>query len=69
MMVDADAKSLVPPAVTVPEGKTFAGWAVQTRDDNGKVIMTIILGPEADGSAPVSTDRKLVPMELYAMFH
>lgn len=69
MMVDAGAKSLVPPAVTVPEGKTFAGWAVQTRDDNGKVIMTIILGPEADGSAPVSTDRKLVPMELYAMFH
>lgn len=68
MMVDTASKSLTPPAVTVPEGKTFAGWAVQTDDGNGKVTMTIVLGPEADGSAPVSTDMELVPMELYAMF-
>lgn len=65
--VDTDAATLTLPEITVPEGKTLTGWAIQSDDGNGKITMTVIFTPGENGVAAVSgsiTD----PMTLYAVF-
>lgn len=64
----ADAKHLVPPAVTVPEGKVFSGWFTETVDENGNKTMDLKFAPGADGSVSLTGDVPLEPMTLYALF-
>lgn len=67
VFIDTSSKTLTLPAVTVPEGKVFSGWARQDTDGNGKTTMTIVFKPEETNTVILS-DEKLVPMTLYALF-
>ncbi len=62
--VDADAKKLTLPTLTVPEGQVFKGWAVQTLDEDGKKVLTVMFDTMGD----VSLSGTLEPMELTALF-
>lgn len=67
VFVDTSNKTLTLPAVTIPEGKVFSGWARQDKGSNGKIIMTIVFKPDETNTVVLS-DEKLVPMTLYALF-
>ncbi len=64
--VDAAAKSVELPQVTVPEGQEFIGWAHKTVDENGKNVMAVVITPGAAGFGIPAGD--LEPMELVPMF-
>ena len=66
--VDAKQQTLNLPAVTAPEGKTFAGWAVQTTDAKGNITMTLKFTPDENGQVHLAADTVLEPMTLYALF-
>ena len=66
-----EAEALVQPgdmAVYAPEGKTFAGWAVQTTDAKGNITMTLKFTPDENGQVHLAADTVLEPMTLYALF-
>ena len=67
-MVDVQSESLQLPAVAVPEGKSFQGWATQTVDENGNITMTILFAPTENGTVFLSEGTTLAPMTLYAIF-
>ena len=64
--VDAAAKSLELPEITVPAGQKFIGWAVKTVDENGKNILAVVITPGAAGFGVPSGE--LEPMVLQPMF-
>lgn len=66
--VDTDASALVTPGVTAPEGKVLKGWAKQEVGENGKVTMTILFTPDANGIAYVPEGVLAEPLTLYAVF-
>ncbi len=68
VFVDTAAASIELPAVTVPEGKVFKGWAQQSTDENGRITMTVRFVPGVGGQATVPEDMVLEPMTLYAVF-
>lgn len=49
VFVDANAKSVEMPEITVPEGKEFIGWACRTVDENGKNVLSVMLTPGTAG--------------------
>lgn len=65
-LVDANSNRLTPPAVTVPEGKTFAGWYEETTDKQGNTTLTLRFQPDANGN--VSLGETLDPMVLVPRF-
>ena len=65
--VDTASKTLTLPAVTVPEGMVFSGWARQEKNENGKITMTIVFKPDETNTVVLSGE-KLTPMTLYALF-
>lgn len=67
-MVDAGVNTLTPPAVTAPEGKSFAGWFTETVDENGVKTMELAFEPDEDGTVRLSADSVLEPMTLYALY-
>ena len=67
-MIESDSNFLTPPAVTVPEGKVFAGWVIQEDDGNGKITLTVVFQPTETDTIPLPTDNHLEPMTLYAHF-
>lgn len=68
VFVDATQQTLTLPAVTAPEGSTFAGWAVQTMDDNGKITMSLKFAPDENNQIHLAAGTVLEPMTLYALF-
>ena len=68
VFVNAKQQTLNLPAVTAPEGKTFAGWAVQTTDAKGNITMTLKFTPDENGQVHLAADTVLEPMTLYALF-
>lgn len=66
VMVDTTADSIALPQVTAPDGQEFLGWATKTVAANGQITMNILFTPGADGH--ISSDLKLEPMTLYAVF-
>lgn len=66
MMVDVNTQTLNTPLPTVPEGKTFLGWAEREVGSSGQITMNILLVPDETGAAQVSAE--LGPMTLYAVF-
>ena len=64
--VDAAAKSLELPEITVPAGQKFIGWAVKTVDENGKNILAVVITAGAAGFGVPSGE--LEPMVLQPMF-
>lgn len=67
-MVDANAKRLSTPAVTVPDGQVFRGWATKSVGEDGQNIFTLIYQPAEDGTVTLSSQSTLEPMVLYAVF-
>lgn len=67
-MVDTESESIQLPEVTVPEGKTFQGWATQSVDEDGNITMTILFTPTENGTVFLSEGTVLEPMTLFAMF-
>ena len=67
-LVDTESKFLTPPAVDVPEGKTFAGWFTETVDANGNKTMSLSFLPGEDGKVPLASGNLQDAMTLYALF-
>lgn len=67
-MVDAESTKLTLPEVTVPEGKTFAGWFIQTVNENGGTIMELVFEPSEDNTIRLPSDTVLEPMTLHALY-
>ena len=66
-MVSSNANTLKLPQISAPEGKEFKGWAVREQTD-GKITMTILFTPTADGTVQITAQQVLEPMELHAVF-
>lgn len=66
-MVVSNAHTLSLPQIDVPEGQQFKGWAVR-EEKEGKVTMTILFTPAADGTVQITSQQTLEPMELHAVF-
>lgn len=67
-MVSSTATTVELPSVTAPAGQYLKGWAVRGNDEQGKITMTIILTPGADGVAHRDPQKALEPMTLYPVF-
>lgn len=62
--VDADAKALTLPTITVPEGQVFKGWVKEELDQDGKKLLTVMF--DSMGEILLS-GNDLEPMELTAL--
>lgn len=67
-MVDAHTNKLTLPEVTVPEGKSFAGWFTKVVGEDGVTTTELAFEPTEDGTVRLSGDSVLEPMTLYALF-
>ena len=68
-MVQFNASQIKPPAVTVPEGKVFAGWFRETAAENGNTTLSLVFKPdETTGLVYLAEGTTLEPMVLYARF-
>lgn len=67
LFVSSEEHSFTPPAVTAPEGRRFAGWAVRERSGDS-VTMTVRFQPGADGTVALPAGWVPEPMTLYAAF-
>ena len=66
-MIDASLTTVECPAVAAPEGKTFSGWVVEQRKDNGDRVMKLTLVPDENNVAGAPLDG-LEPMVLMPLF-
>ena len=65
--VDASVNQVDCPQVTAPDGKTFSGWVIEERKENGDIVKRIMLEPDENGKASVPADG-LKPMVLMPLF-
>lgn len=63
-----DAKQIITPVITAPEGKVFSGWVRQDTNEQGQTTLTLIFQPDETGTVSIREDAGLVPMTLYALF-
>ena len=63
-----DVKEIQTPMISAPEGKVFAGWALESVDDNGVKTLTIVFGPTENGVVQLPAGTVLEPMTLFAHF-
>lgn len=63
-----DAKQIITPVITPPEGKVFSGWVRQDTNEQGQITLTVIFQPDETGTVSIREDAGLVPMTLYALF-
>jgi len=67
-MIDASVDFVTTPKVVVPEGKTFAGWFIETTDAEGNKTLKLVFAPTESGVVNLPEDYVLEPMVLIAMF-
>ena len=67
-MVNAAVNSLTLPAVTAPEGKTFAGWVKQGVNAAGQTTLTVVFDASVENTAYLPADTALEPMVLHALY-
>lgn len=63
-----DVNEIQTPMISAPEGKKFAGWALESVDENGVRTLTIVFGPTENGVVPLPAGTILEPMTLFAHF-
>lgn len=68
VMVDAEGSVLTPPAVEAPAGKEFAGWFIQSVNEEGKTVMSLAFQPDENGQVALPADYVLEPMTVHALF-
>jgi len=67
-MVNAAANSLILPAVTAPEGKTFAGWVKQEINAAGQTTLTVVFEASEENIVYLPSDTALEPMVLHPLY-
>ena len=65
---DAQSNKLTLPEITVPEGKTFLGWFIQTVSETGSTTMELAFEPNESNTVALPAQTVLEPMTLYALF-
>jgi len=63
-----DVNEIQTPMISAPEGKVFAGWALEGVDENGVKTLTIVFGPTENGVVTLPAGTVLEPMTLFAHF-
>ena len=63
-----DVDEIQTPMISAPEGKVFAGWALESVDENGVKTLTIVFGPTENGIVELPAGTVLEPMTLFAHF-
>lgn len=63
-----DAKEIVTPVVSTPEGKVFTGWVTIDQDENGAKVYNLQFQPDEEGKVSIPDGVTLKPMTLYALF-
>ena len=66
--VENDVDEIQTPMISAPEGKVFAGWALESIDANGIRTLTIVFGPTENGVVTLPAGTILEPMTLFAHF-
>ena len=66
--VDAGSSSVTCPLVSVPEGKTFKGWTVEEKDENGQTVLRLVFSPDENGLMALPSGTVLTPMTLSPLF-
>ena len=65
---DTDAKDLIVPVLSAPEGMVFAGWMYRGTDENGNATEELVFRPNYEGKVQIPEGTTLVPMVLYAYY-
>lgn len=63
-----DAKEIIAPTMTIPEGQQFVGWFVETVDAEGTITLTKVFEPGVEGVLTVPMGTTLEPMILQPVF-
>ena len=66
--VDAESTVVTCPLVSVPEGKTFKGWTVEEKDENGNTVLRLMFSPDETGVMNLPAGTVLTPMILSPLF-
>lgn len=67
-MFYTDADEIITPVLSVPEGKVFSGWMMESVDENGNDVMVLMFQPDETGRVAIPEGTALEPMVLYALF-
>ena len=65
--VDTDAKEVVTPKISVPEGQVFTGWVTVSENEEGATVYNLEFQPDETGIVKVPDGTTLKPMTLYAL--
>lgn len=65
--VDTDAKEVVTPKISVPEGQVFTGWVTVSEDETGATVYNLEFQPDDTGIVTIPDGTTLKPMTLYAL--
>ena len=63
---DTDAPELDAPMITVPEGKLFAGWVREAKNQEGKKVLEVVFTPDETGHVVLPKGTHLEPMVLHS---
>ncbi len=63
-----DAKEIITPITSAPEGKVFAGWVQRVKDETGKTALELTFQPDSTGRVAIPEGQDLTPMTLYAHY-
>ena len=66
--VENDVDEIQLPMISAPEGKVFAGWALESIDWNGVKTVSIVFEPTENGVVTLPAGTILEPMTLFAHF-
>ena len=67
-LVSAAEVQIPCPEISVPEGKTFAGWAAEATQADGTTVLQLVFFPGETGTSPVPAGMELKPMVLQPVF-
>jgi len=66
---NTDATEIITPLISpIPEGKVFAGWVRETKNENGDTVLTVMFEPDETGRVAIPEGTTLEPMTLSALF-
>lgn len=66
--VRPDSQKLTAPPVSVPEGKSFSGWAKEEIDEAGRTTRVLLFIPDEAGEIVLPGEYELEPLTLYPVF-
>ena len=67
-MLDSNSQVIIPPEVTVPNGKQIKGWFLQTTNEDGTKAMTLAFQTNDYGEVFLPAGYELEPMTVHVLF-